>query len=141
MTVLEQNKYLGIAHLGYAALQVLIMIVTLVFMGAMMSEIFSQAARMGDDRFGEFMPVVLVFAGVLQVAFTIPSIVAGYAFLKRRPWAKIAGIIAAVVAAMSFPLGTALAVFTFWFLFSDAGKQLYDHAAAPSSPPPPPNWQ
>ena len=141
MTALEQNKYLGIAHLGYAAFQLLMTIVMMVFVGALMADISRNTARMGHDPFGGFMSVIFVFAGVVQLAFTIPSIVAGYGFLKRRPWAKIAGIVAGVVAAMSFPIGTALTVFTFLFLFSNAGKQLYDHAAAPAGPPPPPNWQ
>jgi len=140
MTPLEHNKYLGISHLAYAGFHLLMTAVMMVFMSTMVSQIFDQARRMGDDRSPAFMPVILVFAGGLQVVLGIPPIVAGYAFLKRRRWAKVAGIAGGVVAAMSFPIGTALAVYTFWFLFSDAGKQVYENAAA-QSPPPPPNWQ
>lgn len=112
----------------------------MVFMGSMMSNIFFQASRMGDDRFTSLMPVIFVFAGVLQIALTIPSIVAGFAFLKRRGWAKVAGIAGGIVAAMSFPIGTALAVYTFWFLFSDAWKQVYENATPNMPPPPPDGW-
>ena len=141
MTPLQHNKYLGIAHLSYAGFHLLMTIVMMLFMGLMMSQIFGQARRMGDDTPPQFMGFVIVFAGVLQVLLSIPPIVAGYAFLKRRPWAKISGVTAGVVAAMSFPIGTALAVYTFWFLFSDTWKQVYENLA-PSAPPPPPyEWQ
>jgi hypothetical protein len=141
MTPLEHNKYLGMAHLGYAGFQLLMTIVIVGFMGLMMSEIFVQARRMGGDTPPQFMGFVIVFAGVLQVLLSIPSIVAGYAFFKRRPWAKVSGVIAGVVAAMSFPIGTALAVYTFWFLFSDAGKQVYENLTPSAPPPPPSEWR
>jgi hypothetical protein len=140
MTPLEHNKYLGLAHLAYAVFHLLMAIVVIAFMSTLMSQIFEQARRMGDTSSPQFIPAIIVFAGVLQVIFSIPPIIAGYAFLKTRPWAKIAGIVSGIVAAMSFPIGTALAVYTFWFLFSSAGKQVYDNAVA-SSPPPPPSWQ
>ena len=140
MTPPEHNKYLGIAHLAYAGFHVLVTIVMMAFMGTMMSQIFDQAGRMGDTRSPAFMPVILIFAGGFQLVISIPPIIAGYAFLKRRPWAKIAGIAGGIVAAMSFPIGTALAVYTFWFIFSDTSKQVYENPVA-SSPPPPPSWQ
>jgi hypothetical protein len=57
---------------------------------------------------------------------TIPSLIAGYGLWKKKKWAKTASIIAGVLAAMSFPVGTAVCVYTFWFLFSNPGKVLYD---------------
>jgi|SRR5689334_14353086 len=140
MTPLEHNKYLGIAHLAYAGFHLLMTIAMMAVMGAMVSQIFDQAHRMGDASSPKFMAVILVFAGALQLLFGIPPIVGGYAFLKRRRWAKVAGIVSGVVAAMSFPIGTALAAYTFWFLFSEAGKQVYENTF-PLSPPPPPIWQ
>ncbi len=69
----------------------------------------------------------------------VPSIVAGYALLKQRRWAKTAAIIAGVLAAMQFPIGTAVCVYTFWFLFSEPGKVLYEKPTY-ALPPPPPVW-
>ncbi|HYP01686.1 MAG TPA: hypothetical protein VER76_15955, partial [Pyrinomonadaceae bacterium] len=69
-----------------------------------------------------------------------------YAMLKRKQWARTASIVAAVLETMSVPIGTAVAVYSFWFMFSDAGKALYDtnSARTPQRPfalndaPPPP---
>ena len=67
-----------------------------------------------------------VFMGGFYGLMTLPSLVAGYGLLKRKPWARTAAIIGGVTAAMSFPIGTAVCAYTFWFLFSEPGKLLYD---------------
>lgn len=139
MTAEEHNKYVGLAQLGYAALHILMLIAMTSVMGVMFSRIFQQAERMGGDPPPAFVGLIFVFAGLFNVVLTIPSVVAGYALLKRRPWAKVAGIIGGVLAAMSFPIGTAVAVYTFWFLFSEPGRQLYDKTPK-GAPPPPPDW-
>jgi len=139
MTPLEHNKFVGIAQLGYAAIHLLMMIVMMGFMAVMFTTIYRQAESMGGEPPPAFVGAIFVFSGLFNALLSIPSIVAGYALLKRRPWAKIAGIIGGVLAAMSFPLGTAVAVYTFWFLFSEAGRQLYDKREV-AVPPPPGDW-
>ena len=89
---------------------------------------------------GSFFAFVLAFVFLINIVLAVPPFVAGYAFLKRRRWAKIAGIIAAVVSAIRVPFGTAVAIYTFWFLFSAPGKILYDNAAEALPPAPPADW-
>jgi len=74
-----------------------------------------------------FIGFMVLFMGVMFSAMIIPSFVAAYALRKRKRWAKIASIIAGVMAAMQAPFGTAVCVYTFWFLFSEPGKSLYDN--------------
>ncbi len=69
---------------------------------------------------------MLLFMGVMFTLFTLPSFIAGYGLLKRKKWAKVWAIISAVIAGGQFPMGTAVTVYTFWFLFSDAGKKMFD---------------
>jgi hypothetical protein len=136
LTANDHNKLVAYAQLGHGTLHLLSLIFVYGVMGMMFARIFDQAQRMGNEFPSELISVILVFAGIINFLLTIPSFVAGYGLLKRRPWAKIAGIIAGVLAAMSFPIGTAVAVYTFWFLFSDVGKSIYDRSI--TSPPPPP---
>jgi hypothetical protein len=141
LTPLEHNKFVGLSHVGYAALHLVSLVVSMAFMGFMFSNIFAKAATMGGEPPfpPAFFTAVLVFVGLINVALTIPSVVAAYALLKRRPWAKIAGIVGAVTAALSFPFGTLVAVYTFWFLFSDPGKAIYGDPR-PLPPNPPAQW-
>src|ERR1041384_2980991 len=122
MTALEHNKFVALAQLGYAVLHLLLLIVMMIIMGVMFARIFSEAERMGGTPPPAFIGTIFVVAGVFQIALTIPSVVAGYALLKRRRWAKVAGIIAGVLAVISFPVGTAVGIYTFWFLFSEPGR-------------------
>ena len=120
MTPEQHNKYLSWAHLGYAAITSLFMLLMMGFMGAMLR----------TDPNGPpagFIGFMVLFMGVMFSAMIIPSFVAAYALRKRKRWAKIASIIAGVMAAMQAPFGTAVCVYTFWFLFSEPGKSLYDN--------------
>ncbi|HEY9403493.1 MAG TPA: hypothetical protein VIQ24_12590 [Pyrinomonadaceae bacterium] len=143
MTPEEHNKALGICHLAYGGLSALMVIVMLIFFGAIMFAIPG-----GDAPVGFFM-LAFTFILIWSVILMLPSFIAGYAILKRKSWAKTASIVAAVLETMSFPLGTAVAIYSFWFMFGDAGRALYDknftYQQRPYSlrdaPPPPPASQ
>ena len=142
MTAEEHNKYLAIAHLVYAGIQLLMLIMVMIVVGAVLSEMDGRRQTVGGDPLPDFVRTILVIFWVLNFIFIIPSMIAGYALLKRRSWAKIAGIVAAVAEAINFPIGTAITAYTFWFLFSDAGRQIYDkdfRVTGPQPPPPPPS--
>ena len=144
MTPEQHNKYVGISHLVYAGIQLLVLVVAMVFIGMVTAEAGRQAQATGDNPMPWFLPLMAIVM-LINVVLAIPPIIAGYALLKRRPWAKIAGIISGAIGVMNFPLGWALAAYTFWFLFSDVGRQIYDkdfRALSPPPPPPPPSaWQ
>ena len=139
MTPEEHNKYVGIAHVAYGVLHILILLVTGAFVVGMMGLLTLNNGRTNAPP-TSFMAVIMAFAVVINVLLAIPSFVAGYAFLKRKRWAKIAGIIAAVLSALRIPFGTAVTIYTFWFLFSTPGKILYDNQAQALPPAPPADW-
>ena len=130
------NKILGLLHLAYGGLIGLLMLAIFVFM--------LMIGTFATDKRGEPMPagvlalVMIVLAGVTLLQVT-PSFLAGYALLKQKRWAKTIGIIAAVMAGLNFPLGSALCVYTLWFLFGESGKFLY-HKAAYALPPGSASW-
>ena len=83
---------------------------------------------------------MVAFMFVVYVVMAVPSALAGIFLLKRKKSAKILGVIAAIIATMNFPFGTALCVYTLWFLFGEQGRALYDTPVS-QTPPPPPVWQ
>lgn len=134
MSPAEHNKYLGMAHLAYGALHLLVTAAISIFVFGF---ILTGSQRTAN---GPFLGFIVAFVFLINVVISVPPFVAGYAFLKRKRWAKIAGIIAAVVAAIRVPFGTAVAIYTFWFLLSAPGKILYDNAAQLLPPAPPSDW-
>jgi hypothetical protein len=145
MTPEEHNKTLGTLHFIYGGLQALMMLVLgafVLFFAAMISD-----APGGDGSEAVLIIGIMAVAIFFHLIFTIPSFVAGYGLLKRKHWAKLWGIIAGVVAGMSFPLGTALCVYSIWFLLGGCGRELYDESQrtqkrreALYGAPPPAGW-
>jgi hypothetical protein len=123
MTPQDHNKIIGIMHLIWGGFNALIMLIFLPFIIALM------IGGAADPDAGA--PVAAIFgifgAFMLMIAlvFGLPPILAGYAMLKRKRWAKTAGIVAACVESISMPFGTALCVYTLWFLFGP-GQKFHD---------------
>lgn len=151
MTPKEHAKLLGLLFWIYAGFNLVVTLGMAVFwfgmMGVVMSEV-SKAPRRGSEAnpeaFVGMMFVIMIFVIVITLIFMIPDVVAGFALRKEKSWAKIWAIIACCLAVISFPFGTALGVYGFWFIFGDLGKAYFDnpHGNFSNVPPPPPNnWQ
>jgi hypothetical protein len=125
MTNAEHNRNLAIAFLVHGTIHALFIIAMTVFFLIFFAAIPPQTKTDAPPLalFGFIFAFVLIF----QLIFTVPSFVASYGIWKRKSWAKIAGTIGAVMAAMNFPIGTAVCVYHFWFFFGEAGKELYDN--------------
>lgn len=120
----DHNKILGIMHLVYGGMHALSLIVMLfVFFVMGIAIPFASSDSAAPPA------ALLALIGIIVFAFTllltIPPFVAGYAFLKRKQWSKVAGAISAALALISIPMGTALGVYTFWFLFGEKGREMY----------------
>jgi hypothetical protein len=156
LTPQEHNKYLAFSHIAYGSLMCL--------MSIFMTGFFIAMTRLGPDGPPAVFMVLmgLFFLGIYGL-MTAPSFVAAYGLLKGRKWARMAAIIGGVTSAMNFPIGTAVCVYTFWFLFSEPGKVLFEeqqyalppgqqvwttgdvsqhqHRTEYTPPPTPPDWR
>ena len=53
-----------------------------------------------------------------------------YGLFKRRRWARIFALVLSALLVWFVPLGTALAVYTWWFMHSEEGKRLYSKTSS-----------
>jgi hypothetical protein len=125
MNIEEHNRTLGILHLVYGGLHALIALMMIGFFGIIGVGIGSSGEK-DAPQVAAVMMAFWAFFSIIMILFAVPSFVAGYGLLKRKSWTKVWAMIAGGLAGMSFPLGTALCVYTFWFLFNNGGKELYD---------------
>jgi hypothetical protein len=119
LTPQEHNKYLALSHIAYGGIMSL--------MGLLMIGMFAGVlgSAPGGPPFG-MIAFLSLFICLMYGLMTIPSFIAGYSLLKKKRWARTAAIIGGVTAAMNFPIGTAVCIYTFWLLFSEPGKTMFD---------------
>jgi hypothetical protein len=123
----QHNKYLSWAHFVHAGISGLLFGGTMLF-------VFFAMARDSNPPPWFFFIFMAFFMTLIFGMMIVPSMVAGYGLKQRKRWAKTASIIAGVTASMSAPVGIAVCIYTFWFLFSEPGRLLYDSAQYALSP-------
>ena len=126
MTNEQHNRYISWAFLGHGAFQV--------FMGLLMMAFMSIFFFIPDDGRGgapptAFLAAMGAFIFVFQGAMAAPAFIAAYGLRKKRSWARTASIVAAVLAAMNVPIGTAACVYALWFFLGDNWKEIYPEVA------------
>jgi len=73
-----------------------------------------------------FIVWVTSIVGLGIIALAAATAGAGVGLLQYRSWARVFAIIVAVMLLFSFPIGTAVAVYAFWVLFSKEGEEYYN---------------
>ena len=124
MTPEQHNKYLAYSNFAYGGLFALFALLMMIFMFGMMT-MTPNGPPAGVIVF------MSLFIGIIYGVMILPSFIAGWALLKRKKWARTASIISGVVAGANFPFGTAVCIYTFWFLYGK-GARLYDKSALAS---------
>ena len=72
--------------------------------------------------------IVALIGGALAVftlLLSLPALLLGYGLLNFRPWARIVGFIFAAFALLHVPIGTILALYTFWVLLKPETEALF----------------
>jgi len=133
MTNEEHNKYISWLFLAHAGFQLLMLLIMAAFFLTFM---FSIPTRPGVPGPPAAMFIVMIaFVSVIQLIFTTPSVVAFYALRKKKPWARMAAIVAGIMSAMHLPVGTAATVYSMWFFMGENWKEVYPEQAGPTTAP------
>lgn len=78
---------------------------------------------------GEAMAVLsiigIIIAGIAIIS-SLPSLIVGIGLLKYKQWARILGIIVAIINLPGFPVGTAIGIYGLWVLFNDDTIRLFE---------------
>jgi hypothetical protein len=79
----------------------------------------------GDEEAMVLLPLIGLLLGGTIIILSALGIVGGFGLLKYRNWARILILILSALDLLSFPLGTALAVYTIWVLVQGETAQLF----------------
>jgi hypothetical protein len=109
-------------------------LVGVIFLKAFTTHHFGDDAWLFGGRWhGPMMPIwfsglwpVVAVTTILAAAM---ALIAAYGLLQRRPWGRVVAIIAAILALLKIPFGTALGIYTLWVLAPSASGLEYDSIA------------
>lgn len=109
MTPRDHNRTLGIIHGLLGAL---------VLVGLALAAV-SEARRHPTDAVERlrWMLYVLPLPGL--------QLLTGFGLLKTMRWGRVLAFALSAVYVLIFPIGTLLAIYTWWVLYGEKGRQLY----------------
>jgi len=64
-----------------------------------------------DPEARAILPLVGSSVGLLLALLSLPGLAAGHGLLTRKPWARVLGIVVAVLGLFNFPVGTAIGIY------------------------------
>jgi hypothetical protein len=128
-------RVLGIIWLSYSVFGIIISIWILAFSHYFlpgMQDLMSRDDASFPFPIIHFMHVIYAISSAYGAATGILGVIAGAMLLQKKPAARILAIVAAFLSVLSFPLGTAAAVYTLIILMpQDAARNYQQLASAP----------
>lgn len=117
MTPRDHNRTLGIIHGLLGALVLVVLAVAAV----------SESRRRPSDAAERLRWMLYV------VPLPALQLLAAYGIYTVRRWGRMLALIFSVLYVWVFPFGTLVAVYTWWTLFGEAGRNLYHSSQSPES--------
>jgi hypothetical protein len=125
-------KVLGVLHLVLGALGVLGAMLLLVVFGSAAGIV----GATGEPSAHIAIPIIGLTGMTLVVIVlvrSVPGMLVGIGLLKRRPWARIGGIVLSILDLIWMPVGTIVGIYGLWVLFSNETERLF--GVSPPAPP------
>jgi hypothetical protein len=108
------KRILAILYIVTGSLQILGMLLMSAFVSAIIPFIMDRADPEALWIIEWIVPFVRIIATVVILFFSIPSIIGGVALLNEKTWAITLLLILGCFKLLSFPIGTAIGVYTIW---------------------------
>jgi len=127
----QHVKILGILHIVFGAIGVLLGIGGLLFFGGIAGIV---GLNETDPDKLMAIPILGIIGGVVLVTLlliSLPGIIAGYGLINFRPWARILTIVLSALNLLNVPFGTMLGIYGLWVLLSTEGEALFRPRAVP----------
>lgn len=108
----------AVIHIGFGAL-------------GLLAALFVFLAIAGGGLLSGSLEAIFVTSGIAAVVggflalTSLPSIIGGIGLLQRKDWARILVMIVAVFHLLNVPVGTAVAIYTFWVLLQDETRAIF----------------
>lgn len=110
----QHKKVLGIIYVVTAVFQIIFLSILFLFSSTIFSFVMSEADP-HDARVLEFVFSVIRFIPwFIMIFISIPSLITGFGLLNGQRWALMGALILGCLKIFSFPIGTAIGIYSIW---------------------------
>jgi hypothetical protein len=123
-------KVLGVLYIALSAIGVATALFLMLAVGTA-SSIVGLNADPGDAAVA--LPIIGIAGTALVIfllAVSLPGLIVGIGLLKLAPWARIAGMVLAIIHLINIPVGTLLGIYALWVLFNKDTERLFEGGPA-----------
>lgn len=118
------KRVLGILYIVSGSIHILITLFLSALFSILLPFIFENAKLDEQWILLYIVPFVRIIIILAVLFFAIPSIIGGIALLNKKKWALTLVLILGCFKLFSFPLGTALGIYTIWIYAEDHKQNL-----------------
>ena len=127
-------KVLGVLFIAVSALGVLAALFLMVALGGAAGLV---GATADPEEAALAIPIIgltgTALVGMLLV-LSLPGLITGFGLLGFKPWARILGIVLAILQLVNIPIGTLLGLYALWVLLNRDTERLFAVGRPPSTP-------
>ena len=115
------KRILAILYIISGSLQIVGMLFVTAFLSVLIPFIMEEAGPDAEWVFVWLVPFIRIIAVVIILFFAIPSIIGGVGLLNGKPWALTLLLVLGCFKLFSFPVGTAIGIYTI-YVYSQNNK-------------------
>ncbi len=113
------KRILSILYIISGSLQILGMLFVSAFISVIIPFIMDEAGPDAQWVFVWIVPFIRMIAIGIIIIFSIPSIIGGIGLLNNKSWALTLLLVLGCFKLFSFPIGTAIGIYTIWVYSED----------------------
>jgi hypothetical protein len=125
-------KVLGVLYIALSAIGLMCALFLMLALGTA-SSIVGLNADPSDAAVA--LPIIGIAGSALVIfllALSLPGLIVGVGLLRLAPWARIAGMVLAILHLINIPLGTAIGIYALWVLFNKDTERLFADGPVPA---------
>ncbi len=118
----SHKKILGVLYVVSGSLQIMFVFGLSMLASTIMAMVAHEVDPHREAIVALVGKILQVLPTIIILFFSLPSIIAGIGLLYKQKWALILALILGCFKLFSFPIGTALGVYTIW-IYAEDSKQ------------------
>lgn len=115
----SHKRILGIIYIVTGILLLMGMMMVSMFFSMMLPWLLDSVSADDQWVFTWLIPFLRAVAIFICVFIALPSLLAGWGLLNQKSWAMLLALVVGCLRLFSFPIGTAIGIYTIWVYVED----------------------